>query len=123
MDNGISANVKHGDTWLRGLYMLLFVMIYSLAEIVVTAVVIFQFVSKVITGGVNERLLAFGQHLSTYIYQTMLFFTFNSEEKPFPFRPWPQGSTPATNPAETELPPFTSPESSSDSKASDLTAH
>ena len=123
MESGISANVKHRDTWLRGLYMLLFVLIYSLAEIVVAAVVIFQFVSKVITGGVNERLLAFGQHLSTYIYQTMRFFTYNSDEKPFPFGPWPQGSAPVENPAETEAPPFTSPETSSDSKSSDVTAH
>ena len=39
----------------------------------------------------NERLLDFGQSLSTLIYEMILFFPFNTERKPFPFDAWPSG--------------------------------
>jgi hypothetical protein len=79
---------------MRGLNMLLFIVIYallySLAEIVLLAVVIAQFVIKLITGSVNQRLLDLGYGTSTYVYQIFLFLTFVSEERPFPFSPWPE---------------------------------
>lgn len=76
------------DTWIRGLYILLFAVIYSIAGPVLAAVVVFQFVARLITGEVNERLLEFGQQLSRYLYDILRFFTFNSDEKPYPFAPW-----------------------------------
>ncbi len=68
--------------------MLLFVLIYNLAEFVIAAVVIFQFVSRVITGQGNERLVGLGRRLSHYVYQILLFLTYNTDEKPFPFSDW-----------------------------------
>ena len=91
MDENIKGNIVSQNTWIRGLYMLLFALIYSIAEIVFTAVAIFQFLAVLLTGRPNELLLNFGQSLSTYIYQTIRFFTFNSDEKPYPFSPWPAG--------------------------------
>ena len=91
MDENLKENVTSQGIWIRGLYMLLFALIYSIAEIVFTAVAIFQFLTALVTGRPNERLLNFGQSLSTYIYQTIRFFTFNSDEKPYPFAPWPEG--------------------------------
>ena len=78
------------NKWLRGLYMLLFALIYNIAEILVAAVAAFQFVASLFTGKTNEQLIAFGQRLSIFIYQIIQFLTFNSEEKPYPFSPWPQ---------------------------------
>ncbi|MGI9294273.1 MAG: DUF4389 domain-containing protein [Pseudomonadales bacterium] len=83
--------------WKRALYMLLFAIIYSVSEFVIYVVVLFQLFAVVITGQSNEQLLAFGQSLSTYVYQIMRFLTFNSEQHPFPIGPWPKGS-PADNP-------------------------
>ena len=91
MDENLKGNVTSQGTWIRGLYMLLFALIYSIAEIVFTAVAVFQFLTALVTGRPNELLLNFGQSLSTYIYQTIQFFTFNSDEKPYPFSPWPEG--------------------------------
>ncbi len=91
MDENIKENIKSQNMWIRGLYMLLFALIYSIAEIVFTAVAIFQFLTALVTGKPNELLLNFGQSLSTYIYQTIQFFTFNSDEKPYPFSSWPEG--------------------------------
>lgn len=79
------------DTWLRGLYMLLFAVFFNIAEIVLTVVAVFLFIVQVFTGKPNERVKAFGQSLSTYIYQLSQYFTFNSDYRPYPFEPWPQG--------------------------------
>ena len=45
-----------------------------------------------ITGRVNERLRALGQTLASYIYEIVLYVTFHSDERPYPFGPWPQGA-------------------------------
>ncbi len=85
----LRENLTTQDTWLRGLYILLFALFYFLAELVLIAVVIFQFISQLIIGKVNERLLEFGQQLSWYIYDILRYVTFNSDHRPFPFNPWP----------------------------------
>ncbi|MGI9287485.1 MAG: DUF4389 domain-containing protein [Pseudomonadales bacterium] len=90
------SSLDEPSIWKRALYMLLFVIIYGVAEIVIYGVVIFQFFAIVITGQSNDQLLSFGQTLSTYVYQIMRFLTFNSEQHPFPIGAWPQGA-PADN--------------------------
>lgn len=92
MEDGVKSNLKSKSTWKRGLYMLLFALIYSVAEIVLTALVLFQFGAQLITGRVNRRLLNFGQQLATYLYQIILFLTYKSEEMPYPFETWPKGA-------------------------------
>ncbi|MGH8512285.1 MAG: DUF4389 domain-containing protein [Gammaproteobacteria bacterium] len=37
----------------------------------------------------NPRLVDFGQRLSTYIYQLLVYVTFKSDDKPYPFSDWP----------------------------------
>jgi len=59
------------------------------AEVVLTLLVVFQFLVTLFTGKANEPLLKLGTNLSTYFYQIIQFQTFNTEEKPFPFSPWP----------------------------------
>ncbi len=77
-------------TWMRGLHMVIFAIIYSVAEVVLTAVVVFQFATHLFTGRANERLVAFGRILSVYLYRILLFLTYNTEDRPFPFAPWPK---------------------------------
>jgi len=78
------------ETWIRGLFMLLFAVIWGIAEVVLLGVTLFQFGSMLLAGKTNQRLLAFGKDLARFIYEVTLFFTYNSEDKPFPFGPWPQ---------------------------------
>lgn len=92
MSDELKAHLKERKTWLRGLYMLLFVIFYTVAEVVITAVVVFQFLLALFTGSSNERLLKLGQSLSTYVYQVMQFLTFNSDYHPYPFGAWPKGT-------------------------------
>jgi len=74
----------------RLLYMLLFIICYNIAEIVVVAVVIFQFLHLLIFREHNENLLKFGAELSRYIYLVLQFLSFNLDDKPFPVDDWPK---------------------------------
>ncbi|MEE4360533.1 MAG: DUF4389 domain-containing protein [Pseudomonadales bacterium] len=71
--------------WMRALFMVLFVVLYSVAETLVFVIVLLQFLIVLFTGEKNERLLAFGDQVSLYVYDVLRFQTFNSEDRPFPF--------------------------------------
>ncbi|MDX8377208.1 MAG: DUF4389 domain-containing protein [Mariprofundales bacterium] len=81
------------STWIRLLYMLLLTVFYTIAEIVLTAIIVFQFLCVLFTGEVNERLAEFGEQLSCYIYAILRYLNYNSEERPFPFSDWPSVSS------------------------------
>lgn len=86
----LKENLKSRNTWIRLLYMVLFALIYSVAEVVITAVVLFQFLHSLVTGRSNANARRFGESLSTFVYQILRFLTYNTEELPFPFAEWPQ---------------------------------
>ena len=91
MNDEIKQNIKERTTWMRGLYMLLFLIFYSVAKVIIFSIIAFQFVLSLLTGKTNDRLIKLGQSLSTYLYQILTFLTFNSEEHPYPFGAWPSG--------------------------------
>ena len=91
MSDEIKQNIRERKTWLRGLYMLLFMVCYSVAEVIIFAVIAFQFVLTLLTARTNDRLVKLGQSLSTYQYQILIFLTFNSNQHPYPLGAWPKG--------------------------------
>jgi len=93
MSDELKENFLSAVTWIRAIYMLVFAVIYSIAEILLVAVVIFQFLSRLVFGQSNERLLALGRSLAAFIFQIIQFLTYNSEDKPFPFGDWPLADT------------------------------
>lgn len=93
MDEELKKNISKIETWKRALFMLLYTILYSVAEVVLAAVVVFQFLSMLFTGRSNEALLKFGKSLSQYIYEIMLFLTFNSEDHSYPLGEWPGGDS------------------------------
>jgi hypothetical protein len=109
MSDEIKKHISDVNIWKRALFMLLFAILFGLAKVVTWAVVIFQFLIVLFTGSKNKRLLEFGQKLTTYIYQIVLFQTFNTESHPFPFGDWPDGP-PAENPVEPVPAPQAEPE-------------
>jgi hypothetical protein len=90
MTNEVKQNLKNQSTWMRGLYMLIYAAFYTIAEIVLFALIVFQFLLKLFTAETNERLCKLGQGLSTYIYQILQYMTFNSDYQPYPFGAWPK---------------------------------
>jgi hypothetical protein len=89
MSTHLKDNLGRGGTWIRGLYMLLFAVLFNVAEIVLAAVAVFQFLAQLVTGGVNRRLQTFGANLAAYLQETTAFLTYASDDKPFPIGPWP----------------------------------
>jgi len=79
-------------TWERLVYTLLFAIAFNVAEVVLWAITAVQFLFKLFTGVANQQLRGFGQSLGTFMYDVILFLTFRSDEKPFPFAPWPTGA-------------------------------
>ena len=96
MSNDVKENLKSQSTWVRGLYILIYAVFYTIAEIVLFAVIAFQFLLKLFTADTNERLGKLGQGLSTYIYQRLQYMNFNSDYQPYPFGAWPKGEPKAT---------------------------
>lgn len=88
MNNGI--HVKRSSTWVRLAYMLFFGLLIAVARLVLGIVVVGQFLMVLITGDDNDNLRNLGQGLAKWIYQGILFLTFNTDVKPFPFDEWPE---------------------------------
>ncbi len=78
--------------------MLACVCFYSLAKMLLLLVVTLQIFEGLTNQTPNKRIRAFGAQLSGYIYQLLIFLTFNNEACPFPFSDWPE--TPPLPPAD-----------------------
>ena len=95
LNEELKENVQNSSVWKRFVFMLLFGFLYSVAEVVLIAVIVFQFLTVLLTGNKNDRLLELGGEISAYIYQALRYLTYNSEQRPYPFSDWPsdQGGT------------------------------
>ena len=83
------ANVSERGTWIRLLYMILFAMIFSVAELVLTVIVVVQFLFKLLRGNEIQRLSKFGTDLGEYFRAIILFLSYGTEDMPYPFGEWP----------------------------------
>ena len=84
------GTLSNSNTWVRLAYMFLFTLLLMAARLVITLVVIVQFLLVLVTGSDNENLRNLGQGLGKWVYQTIMFLTFNTESKSFPFDEWPE---------------------------------
>lgn len=85
-----TESYKDKSIWKRGLYMLIFIFLQGVAKFVTLVVIVAQFITVLFTAKTNPKLLSFGQSLSQYQYQILLFLTYNSEVHPYPFGDWPE---------------------------------
>jgi hypothetical protein len=69
--------------------MLLFSIAFSIAKMITIILVIFQFLSILVTRQANAQLLRLAKNLNAYLREVLEFQTFNTERHPFPFSPWP----------------------------------
>ena len=110
----VKENVKNPDVWIRGLFIVVFGVILYFLFGVIWLLVIFQFLTKVITGNLNAQLSKFSVGLTLYAFQILNYITFQSEERPFPFSPWPTDNQLA--PPESDAP---AAEQASDTESAD----
>ena len=86
----LKQNLTSTNQWLRLIYMVLFAVLLEIAGFVMLAVVIAQFLFAIVSGNANDNLRRLGDQIASYIYQTLQFLIYNTEEKPFPFAEWPE---------------------------------
>ena len=87
-ENSDTTSTKR-NIWIRGLFMLLFVLAYHVTGTVMFIVTFIQFVMMLLSDTPNPRLVSFGRSLGRYFQQIADFLTFATEEMPFPFNEWP----------------------------------
>lgn len=86
----VKQNVTARSTWVRLLFMAVFWFVFGLLHCVLAVVVGVQFLIVLVTGSPNERLVKFGYELGIYYHDIVVFVTFKTEAKPFPFSDWRQ---------------------------------
>ncbi len=86
----IRKNATEPKIWIRGFFMLIYAMIYNLAQCAIMGIVFFQFGATVLTGKPHHRLTVFGESLSIYIAQILNYLFYSTEKKPFPLSSWPK---------------------------------
>ena len=90
--NAIEETWKSKSTWMRLIFMIVFSVLASVATFVVSVVVVLGFLWVLFTGETNKQLQQTGQGIATYLYQILLYLTYNSDDRPFPFEAeWPSG--------------------------------
>ena len=73
-----------GRNWSRVLLVILFALIYQVAELVFFAVTLFQVVYMLVTGDRNGRLNEFAGTLTGYLYEVLEYLCLRSDEQPWP---------------------------------------
>jgi hypothetical protein len=81
---------KDKNVWMRGLYMVIFMILLGVAKFVSFIVILMQFLTVLFTAETNDKLVKFGKSLSLYQYEIMLFLTYNCEVHPYPIGEWPE---------------------------------
>ena len=88
-EEDLKRNVKDKDTWLHFMYLVVFGIAFYLSSLLTFATSIFQFFTKLFSGHSFAGMAEFGDNLATYQAQVTRFLTFASNDKPFPFAPFP----------------------------------
>ena len=84
------------DVWMRGLFMLLLVIGFTIGQWLLNVLAIVQFLWLLFAREPNQLLARFGNSLSIWLAEIGRFLSCATDDKPFPWRPWPDTSvTPA----------------------------
>lgn len=86
-----SKKDKNPEIFSRIFYTVLFAFIGWMSLWVFAFVVLIQFGFLLITGQVNKNLKGFNQEVGLFIYDMIKYLSFQTNQKPFPFRDWPYG--------------------------------
>jgi Domain of unknown function (DUF4389) len=81
--------IESREVWKRGLFMLLFIVAFGIGQMVLNAIAVVQFLWLLATRERNEYLARFGASLSAWFAEVGRFQSCATDDKPFPWRPWP----------------------------------
>ena len=77
------------DIWMRGLFMLLFMFAFAVGQGLLNLTAVVQFIWLLVTKEPNGFLLRFGRSLSGWFGEIARFLSCATDEKPFPWKSWP----------------------------------
>ena len=80
------------DVWMRGLFMFLFMIAFGLGVWLLNFLAIVQFLWLLFAREPNQLIARFGNSLSVWLAEIGRFLTAATEDKPFPWRPWPNAA-------------------------------
>ncbi len=78
------------NIWLHGLSVLVIMACIGLAQSVLYAVAVVQFLWMLITRERNGFLVDFGRSLGLWLAEAAWFLSGDTDEKPFPWKAWPK---------------------------------
>lgn len=84
-----NSGLKSKDIWMRGLFMLFFLFAFGLGETILFFIAVLQFFWLVATRQPNQLVSDFGSSLAEWLGRVVRFLACVSNDKPFPFAPWP----------------------------------
>lgn len=83
--------VSRKDVWMRLVYMVIFgVILYVISNILIFIIAILQFLWQVFTKKPLPGLQDFGGVVAKYFEQSAAYLTYATDERPFPFGPYPE---------------------------------
>lgn len=77
------------NTWMRGLFMLVFIVLFAVAETLLSLLAVIQFFWLLFTKKPNPSLRKFGVSLGNWTLEVADFQSCATEDKPFPWKAWP----------------------------------
>ncbi|GAB1262950.1 DUF4389 domain-containing protein [Aurantivibrio plasticivorans] len=90
MDEELKTNVLSPDIWMRLLVMVLMVICANVSLWVLWLVASLQFLFSLVLGRPNENIDEFSTGLLAYLRQIFEFLVFKTDDRPFPFAPFPR---------------------------------
>jgi hypothetical protein len=84
MDDSLKDELTRRDKWSRLLYIVVYAVMFQLAELVLAAVVVIQFLWHLFTGAPNPSLREFGHRLGAWLGETVRYATYASDSRPWP---------------------------------------
>ena len=82
------------DVWMRGLFMLLFMIGFAIGQALLNILAIVQFIWLLAAREPNHFLARFGNSLAMWLAEIGRFLSCATNEKPFPWRSWPDAGAP-----------------------------
>lgn len=92
--NDTNSEAKYESILLRVLWMLVFALVWQVAQFLLGALVAVQLIYRLVYGAPNASLMNFGDSLSQFLAQIGRFGSFHTEQKPWPFGDWPTPRAP-----------------------------
>ncbi len=83
------STLSNRATWTRGLFMLLLLLAFGVAQGILWIAALVQFLWLLFAGEPNPAIVQFGRSLARWIGDTGRYLLCASEAKPFPWAPWP----------------------------------